>query len=329
MGVHFLKMRASQKMSKAAHAREPSYGGVAAFVAGDSHTRNVSYGGVGDIGSTNFTEWQVAQPTNNRHSREMSYGGLRTMFETNDSPQLMAKLQEEVFRVMDSYEWSQITKGMVVKEVEDALGFELKPHHKRFIKVTIMRIIDGRLKLECFAGETVKKEVVQAEQAENADAEGHNRDISFGGVQTDENNDDWEEKELDHLYDKAQNYSKSAQAIIGGGFKSTSKIQREREKEIVRKTQRHGRNVSYGGVRYTKEDAATKVLDDIGPEINVVESSGYTEKIDELTEKVSTLTKENVELKQFTDNMRKSKFILVQTCSEEIERLRHIISRLS
>jgi len=341
--VHFLKMRSSQKMSKAAHAREPSYGGVAAFVAGDSHGRNVSYGGVGDIGSTNFTEWQGAQHTSGRHSREMSYGGLRTMFETNDSPQLMAKLQEEVFRVMDSYEWSQITKGMVVKEVEAALGFELKPHHKRFIKVTIMRIIDGKLKLECFAGETVKKEIVQAEQAENAEAEGHKRDISFGGVQTDENNDDWEkkeeefdelysraqEKELDHLYDKAQNYSKSAQAIIGGGFKSTSKIQREREKEIVRKTQRHSRNVSYGGVRYTKEDAATKVLDDIGPEINVVESSGYTEKIDELNEKVVTLTKENVELKQFTDNMRKSKFILVQTCSEEIERLRHIISRLS
>jgi len=330
-------------MTKAVHAREPSYGGVSGLVAGDSHTRNVSYGGVGNIGSTNYTEWQGAQPTSGRHSREMSYGGLRTMFETNDSPQLMAKLQEEVFRVMDSYEWSQITKGMVVKEVEDALGFELKPHHKRFIKVTIMRIIDGRLKLECFAGETVKKEVVQAEQAENAEGEGHKRDISFGGVQANENNDDWErkeeefdelysraqEKELDQLYDKAQNYSKSAQDMIGGGFKPKSKIQRDQEKEIVRQTQRHSRNVSYGGVRYTEEDAATQILDDIGPEINVVESSGYVEKVNELTEKVEKLTKENSELKTFTENMRKSKFVLVQTCSEEIERLRHMISRLS
>merc|ERR1719320_2302216 len=212
-------------------------------------SRLVSYGGVGTVGNFDYTG---AQPRSGRHSREMSMGGLRTMFETNDSPQLMARLQEQVFRVMDSYEWSEITKGMVVKEVEDALGFALKPHHKRFIKITIMRIIDGRLKLECFAGETVKKEVVQAEQAENAETEGHKRDISYGGVQGYENNDDWErkevefdelyskaqEKELDHLYDKAQNYSKSAQAIIGGGFKSKSKIQRDTEKEMVRKTQR-------------------------------------------------------------------------------------------
>merc|ERR1719427_521141 len=46
--IHFLKVRAAQKMLRAAHAREPSYGGVAAL-AGDAHTRNFSYGGVGDV----------------------------------------------------------------------------------------------------------------------------------------------------------------------------------------------------------------------------------------------------------------------------------------
>merc|ERR1712087_440192 len=327
------------------HSREPSYGGVASYVGANGvslgHARDISYGGVED--SDFFAVRQAPQ----QHARDMSYGGIRTMFEEQDGPQLMAKLQEEVFSVMDSYEWSQITKGMVVKEVEDALGFELKPHHKRFIKVTIMRIIDGRLKLECFAGETVKKEVVQAEQAENAGGEVHKRDISFGGVQANKNNDDWErkeeefdelysraqEKELDQLYDKAQSYSKSAQAVIGGGFKAggtkaQSKIQRESEKEIVRKTMRHSRNVSYGGVRYTEEDPAQKILDDIGPEVHVVENSGFAKKLETLTTKVEELTQENGELKLLTENMRLSKFVPVRTCSDEIERLRHIISSL-
>lgn len=339
--IHFLKHRAGQKMARAAHAREPSYGGVAAL-AGDAHARNVSYGGVGDMsGATFVIAQQPTQPGrgSGSHTREMSYGGIRTMFETNDSPQLMGKLQEEVFRVMDSYEWSEITKGMVVQEVEDALGFELKPYHKRFIKITIMRIIDGRLKLECFAGETVKQEVVNAElEADKLDREVHKRTTSYGGVQN-ADNEMWQrkeaefddlfskaqERELDQLYDKAQN-SKSAKAIIGGGFKS--KIQRDTEKEMVRKTQRHSRNVSYGGVRYSEEDPAQKIIDDIGPEINVVESSGYTEKIEQLSSQVQDLTKENGELKLLTENMRKSKFVLVQTCSDEIERLRHIISSL-
>merc|ERR1719233_81357 len=348
--AHFLKMRAAQKMARAAHAREPSYGGISGFF-GDGHSRNVSYGGVGDMGGMNFVfaKQPAAQPGGGTHSREMSYGGIRTMFENNDSPQLMAKLQEEVFSVMDSYEWSEITKGMVVTQVEEALGFELKPHHKRFIKITIMRIIDGRLKLECFAGETVKNEVVKAEQEmekeEGDEGDGHNRNISYGGVQEQgyQNNDDWQkkesvldalyskaqEKELDQLYDKAQTYSISAQAIVGGGFKPKSKIQRDKEKEMVRKTQRHSRNVSYGGVRYSEDDTANKVLDDIGPEINLVKDSGYADKVEELTSTVEKLTEENTELKQYSENVRLSKFILVQACSDEIERLRFIISSLS
>merc|ERR1712087_941381 len=144
------------------HSREPSYGGVASYVGANGvslgHARDISYGGVED--SDFFAVRQAPQ----QHARDMSYGGIRTMFEEQDGPQLMAKLQEEVFRVMDSYEWSEITKGMVVQEVQDALGFELKPYHKRFIKITIMRIIDGKLKLECFAGENIKNEVVQWEQ---------------------------------------------------------------------------------------------------------------------------------------------------------------------
>jgi len=270
------------------------------------------------------------------HSREMSYGSLRTMFQNHDAPQLMARLQEEVFRVMDSYSWSEITKGMVVQEVQDAVGFELKEHHKRFIKITIMRIIDGRLKLECFAGETVKKEVVTLEKTEG---EANQQDMSYGEewqrkeYEFDELYSKAQEEELDQLYDKAQSYSKSAQAVIGGGFKAggtkaQSKIQRESEKEIVRKTQRHSRNVSYGGVRYTEEDPAQKILDDIGPEVHVVENSGFTKKLETLTTKVDELTRENGELKLLTENMRLSKFVLVRTCSDEIERLRHIISSL-
>jgi len=332
--VHFLKVRASQKMARALHARDPSYdvsGGLF-----DGHSRNVSYGGVGDLGGMNFVIAQ--QPSTQTgggkaHSREMSYGGIRTMFQNHDAPQLMAKLQEEVFRVMDSYAWSEITKGMVIQEVQDAMGFELKPHHKRFIKITIMRIIDGRLKLECFAGETVKKEVVTLEKTEG---EPHQRDMSFGNEEWQRKEHEFDElyskaqeKELDQLYNKAQSYSKSAQAVIGGGFKTQSKIQRDNEKEIVRKTMRHSRNVSYGGVRYTEEDPALKILDDIGPEVHVVENSGFPEKVQTLTTKVEKLTEENGELKLLTENMRKSKFVLVQACSNEIERLRHIISSLS
>jgi len=336
--VHFLKVRAAQKMARAAHAREPSYGGVAGIFA-DGHGRNVSYGGVGDLGGMNFVIAQQppAQPGGGgAHSREMSYGGVRTMFQNHDAPQLMARLQEEVFRVMDSYSWSEITKGMVVQEVQDAVGFELKQHHKRFIKITIMRIIDGRLKLECFAGETVKKEVVTLEKTEG---EANQQDMSYGEEwqrkedEFDELYSKAQEKELDQLYDKAQSYSKSAQAVIGGGFKAggpkaQSKIQRESEKEIVRKTMRHSRNVSYGGVRYTEEDPAQKIMDDIGPEVHVVENSGFTKKLETLTTKVEELTQENGELKLLTENMRLSKFVLVRTCSDEIERLRHIISSL-
>merc|ERR1712060_535829 len=334
--VHFLKVRAAQKMARAAHAREPSYGGMPEmaeiFAEGP-------FGGVGDLGGMNFVIAQQpsAQPGGGgAHSREMSYGGVRTMFQNHDAPQLMARLQEEVFRVMDSYSWSEITKGMVVQEVQDAMGFELKQHHKRFIKITIMRIIDGRLKLECFAGETVKKEVVTLEKTEG---EVNQQDMSYGEEwqrkedEFDELYSKAQEKELDQLYDKAQSYSKSAQAVIGGGFKAggtkaQSKIQRESEKEIVRKTMRHSRNVSYGGVRYTEEDPAQKILDDIGPEVHVVENSGFAKKLETLTTKVEELAQENGELKLLTENMRLSKFVLVRTCSDEIERLRHIISSL-
>lgn len=350
--LHFLKFRAAQKMSRAMHSREPSYGGVASYVGANGvtlgHTRDISYGGVED--SDFFPVRQAPQ----QHAREMSYGGIRTMFEENDSPQLMAKLQEEVFRVMDSYEWSQITKGMVVQEVEEVLGFQLKEHHKRFIKITIMRIIDGKLKLECFAGETVKKEVFNAErQRVVEEAERHKRDISYGGVQEmfDES-EDWErkeeeldrlysksqERELDQLYTKAQDYSISAQAVIGGGFKdkkiqrdhekeNDTKILTDHEKEKVRRTQKHSRNVSYGGVHYTEPDQEQE--DDQEPEVNIVKNAGFTQKIQSLTEEVTGLKKVNADLMLVNENMKLSKLLLAQTCSSEIERLRGIINSLS
>jgi len=341
--LHFLKFRAEQKMSRAMHSREPSYGGVASYVGTNGvalgHARDISYGGVED--SDFFPARQAPQPQ--QHAREMSYGGIRTMFEEQDSPQLMAKLQEEVFRVMDSYEWSQITKGMVVQEVEEVLGYKLKEHHKRFIKITIMRIIDGKLKLECFAGETVKKEVFNAErQRVVEEADKHKRDISYGGVQEMFNESgDWErkeeeldrlyskaqERELDQLYDKAQDYSISAQAVIGGGFKAKKKILRNQEKEKVRRTQRHSRNVSYGAVHYTEPDQEPE--DDQEPEVNVVKNTSITQKIQSLTEEVTGLKKVNADLTLVNENMKISKLLLAQTCSSEIERLRGIINSLS
>merc|ERR1719495_1752229 len=183
----------------------------------------------------------------------------------------MARLQEEVFRVMDDHEWSKITKGMVVDEVEKALGVPLKPYHKRFIKITIMRIIDGKLKLECFAGEALKNDVMKAETQ-------HKRDISYGGVQAAAEYDDGDGQqgadftELDNIFARVEN-SSSAQAITTGGFDAgpnlemKSKEDRDQEKEQVRKTRRHSRNVSYGGVR---ELDVNVQADDDGDELNVV-----------------------------------------------------------
>jgi len=331
--LHFLTMRAAQKMARAMHAREPSYGGVVGWEV-TGHAREVSYGGVGDL------EEQPHQ--SRRHARDMSYGGIRTLFEEQDTPQLMARLQEEVFRVMDDYEWSEITKGMVVQEVEEALGYTLKPHHKRYIKITIMRIIDGKLKLECFAGENIKSEVVQVEREE---IEKNKREASFGGVgsmafvgegaawkkkedELDQLYSTAQERELDQLYDKASSFSQSAQAVIGGGFKGRSKIERENEKERARKTKKHTRNVSYGGVRYSEDNEVSAAVDE-GPEVDIVQSSTYVQQMQELTEEVDVLRKENSDLKLFTENMRVSKLLLVQSCSDEIERLRAIIGELS
>merc|ERR1719495_1367666 len=270
----------------------------------------------------------------------------------------MARLQEEVFRVMDDHEWSKITKGMVVDEVEKALGFELKQYHKRFVKITIMRIIDGKLKLECFAGENVKKEVVDADKAQMGNA--HNREVSYGGVQElFDTTDDWErkeeeldelyskvqERELDELYDKAEN-SKSAQAIKGGGFKGDKKgkIQREQEKEIVRKTRRHSRNVSYGGVRELGGDKAKGDDDENdGPEVErVVAAGGHArnsstayfsrggfkagnQTLESLSAEIEALRSRNESLQSLNNDLQTSKMALIQSTAEEIERLRIII----
>jgi len=355
--MHFLKIRAAQKMKSAVHAREPSYGGVTGFVG---HERDVSYGGVEDLEPEMFTKEN--KPSGPTHARDLSYGGIRSMFEENDSPQLMAKLQEEVFRVMDAHPWSEITKGMVVQEVEEALGFELKPYHKRFVKITIMRIIDGKLKLECFAGENVKKEVVNAEKA--SQSQSHNREVSYGGVQElFDRADEWErkeeeldelyskvqERELDQLYDKAQN-SSSAQAVVGGGFSGdgSAPTKRDKERESVRKTRRHSRNVSYGGVRMLDgaNTADPKDDDDAGPEVErVVGTSGgharnsstaYFSKggfgkdggTDDLVHENDRLRQENTRLREENHSITLSKMQLVQTAAEEIERLRSLMSRV-
>jgi len=347
-------------MKRAVHAREPSYGQVANFVmTGNQHHREVSYGGVteqfGQGGDEMFEmdqQMEVGgppQPQPSTHSRDLSYGGLRDKFEEeNDPPELMAKLQEEVFRVMDVHEWSKITKGMVVEEVQNALGVPLKPYHKRFIKITIMRIIDGKLKLECFAGEAIKQEVVAKEQGFGMK---HQRDISYGGVQAATNYDGQDDpnkfEELDSIFNKAENNNAaSKEAVLGGGFNTgpsievKTKEEREKEKEIVRQTRRHSRNVSYGGVR----ELDLQDVDDGGDgdiEVVTVTTKGGSaaqylngggfkggpnaERLNELEmecvilkEKVNTLQSEN-------DRMKLSKIMLVEAAALEIERLRKII----
>merc|ERR1719334_2159651 len=131
---------------------------------------------------------------------------------------------------------------------------------------------------------------------------------------------------MDQLYDKAQEYSISAQAMIGGGFKG-KKILRDHEKEKVRRTQKHSRNVSYGAVYYTEPEQAKE--DDQEPEVNIVKNAGFSQKIQSLTEEVSGLKKENADLMLVNENMKLSKLLLAQTCSSEIERLRGIINSLS
>jgi len=64
-----------------------------------------------------------------------------------------------------------------------------------------------------------------------------------------------------------------------------------------------------------------------------LESTGPLRKISyggmqELNDEVDGLRKEYFNLKQFTENMRVSKLLLVQNCSDEIERLRAIISSM-
>jgi len=348
--VHFLKRRAAQKMSLAVHEREPSYGGVPQYDerVDLKHGHNTSFGGVGNLGTTAKKPAQ----SKSRHVSKMSYGGIRTMFDQNDSRQLMVRLQEEVFRVMDMHPWSEITKGMVVQEVEDALGFELESFHRRFIKITIMRIIDGKLKLECFAGENVKNQVVNDERQAGKI---HTRDVSYGGVQEMfEDDNDWrrkeieldelytktQERELDRLYNRAQ--SASGQAIEAGGFKDKRKT-RDEEKEIVRKTQKHSRNVSYGGVRYMDPNKEDEEQVEVGPEVVRVAGTvhsrnasnqyftlgGFQDKgqnLEALNEEVVKLRNDNIELMQQNEDLRLSKMQLVQTCSGEIERLRSLLN---
>jgi len=346
--VHFLKVRAAKKMARAVHEREPSYGGVTQYAEqmAPAHGRDKSYGGVDELIATVDKTFRQS-----RHVSKMSYGGIRTMFDQNDSRRLMARLQEEVFRVMDMHPWSEITKGMVVQEVEDSLGFELESFHKRFIKITIMRIIDGKLKLECFAGESAKDQLVIAERkAGNI----HNRDISYGGMQElfDEENE-WkkkegeldelfsktQERELDRLYTQAQ--SASAEAIQDGGFKLKRKTS-DREKEMVRKTRKHSRNVSYGGVRYMETSKEEEENAETGPEVVRVAGTvhsrnasnqyftlgGFQDKgstLETLGEEVALLRQQNMDLMQENEDLKNSKIQLVQTCSGEIERLRSLL----
>merc|ERR1719245_1510843 len=59
-----------------------------------------------------------------------------------------------------------------------------------------------------------------------------------------------------------------------------------------------------------------------------VSFGGLGSKVQELNDESYKLRKENTDLKQLTENMQVSKLLLVQSCSDEIERLRAIISSL-
>jgi hypothetical protein len=167
--MYFLKRRAEQKMAKPAHEREPSYGQVLLF---DSDARDVSHDEKSSVGS---------QPESTRRVNDMSYEAIQSLMK--DKPNLRVQMQEEVFRIMDSYEWSEITKGMVVELVGNALGVKLEPEWQRFVKITIMRIIDGRLRMEHFAGVTEKKSDNAQELSSVGSGTGyHSRNVSYGGM---------------------------------------------------------------------------------------------------------------------------------------------------
>jgi len=178
--LHFLKVRAAQKMKNQPHARAPSYAGISPFIS--MAGRQVEL----------FTR---AAPK--KHNREFSMSGIRTTFNEQDPPGTMGNIQDEVHRVMECHKWSQLTKAVVVKEVEEALGFPLKAHHERFVKITMMRVVDGKFELECFGGKgeikqesiedavgrvfeeqkKIKKEKETAKQTKS-----HMRNVSYGAV---------------------------------------------------------------------------------------------------------------------------------------------------
>jgi len=215
-----------------------------------------------------------------------------------------------------------------------------------------MRIIDGKLKLECFAGEALKNDVIQAETQ-------HKRDISYGGVQAaaDYDGDDGQANadftELDNIFARVEN-SNSAAAMNGGGFDAGPNLEmkskepkkdREQEKEQVRKTRRHSRNVSYGGVRELDVNPQAEDDDgDDGDELNVVrvtksgdgssarylQGGGYTSsgKVAELEAENKNLKEKVNTLETEVENMRTSKMMLVECTAQEMERLRAIISSM-
>jgi len=268
--LHFLKVRAAQKMKNQPHARAPSYGGISSFITKPSEQVEL------------FTR---AAPK--KHKREFSMSSIRTTFNEQDPPDRMGKIQDEVYRVMNSLPWTELTKGVVSKEVEEALGFPLKPHHERFVKITMMRVVDGKLELECFGNkgqikqESIEEAVgrvfeeqkkIKQEKDTAKQMKRHTRNVSYGAV--------------------------IPRDVIADEGPEVEPVTSDRAVSEIIKLSKTG-----GFVRINSDD------------------------LKNLHNEITFLRKETTDLKADNSRIANSKIELVVNTSQEIERLRAVCSR--
>jgi hypothetical protein len=268
--LHFLKVRAAQKMKNQPHARAPSYGGISSLIAKPSQQVEL------------FTR---AAPK--KHKREFSMSSIRTTFNEQDPPGRMAQIQEEVYRVMDTLEWTELTKGVVSKEVEEALGFPLKPHHERFVKITMMRVVDGKLELECFGN----KGQIKQESIEDA----------VGRVFE-------EQKKIKQEKDTAKQMKRHTRNVSYGAVIPRDVIADEGPE-----------------VEPVTSDRAVSEIIKLAKKGGFVRIN--SDNLENLYNEVNVLRQLNIDLRALNTSIVNSKIELVVNTSQEIERLRAVCSR--
>jgi len=270
--LHFLKVRAAQKMKNQPHARAPSYAGISSFITKPAQQVEL------------FTR---AAPK--KHTREFSMSSIRTTFQEQDPAGLMDKIQETVYRVMDSSNWAELTKGVVANEVEEALGLSLKAHHERFIKITMMRVVDGKLELECFGN---RGQIKHEESIEDA----------VGRVFEEQKKIKQEKETAKQMKRHMRNVSYGAviprDAILDDGPEVEPVMSERTVTEII--------NLS-------KQGGIVRIDSEI---------------LKYLHNQVNVLRQINTDLRALNDNIANSKIELVVNTSQEIERLRAVCSKI-